>query len=251
MGIDDALRSPRGPSVTDVMIPSPRTRTLPSTTVLLALPPTATSMSVQRGVRRDLGSDRVGVQQVTDGIGLLDGIRSSPAGLVVLDMELPGPDPAVLLGALHNESPATPVIAITARERRNALVGLLRGERDDFLLRPFMVDELTARIRLRLRATSALPAPVVLSHGGLTVATEQGEVAVDGRPVALSPTEYALLLALLAHPGEVVPHEVLAERAWSEPVSANLVQVYISYLRRKIGPERIRTVRGAGYQLEG
>lgn len=236
--------------MTDVLIPPPRSRARPHT-VLLALPPSATSASVQRGLRQDLGTDGVTVVPVADGIGLLDGIRSASAALVVLDMELPGPDPGVVLGALHNEAPQTPIVAITSRERRGALVGLLRGDRDDFLLRPFMVDELTARIRLRLRAASGIPAPMVLGHGGLSVEIDRGEVTVDGHPVALSPTEYALLLALLTRPGEVVSHEELAEQAWSEPVSANLVQVYISYLRRKIGPERIRTVRGAGYLLEG
>lgn len=236
--------------MTDVLIPSQRTHARPNT-VLLALPPSATSVSVQRGLRHELGSDGVAVLPVADGIGLLDVIRSTAAALVVLDMELPGPDPGVLLGALHNEAPQTPVVAITSRERRGALVGLLRGDRDDFLLRPFMVDELTARIRLRLRAAAGLPAPMMLSHGGLSVEVDHGEVAVDGRPIALSPTEYALLLALLARPGEIVPHGDLAAQAWAEPVSANLVQVYISYLRRKIGPERIRTVRGAGYLLEG
>jgi two-component system response regulator QseB len=90
----------------------------------------------------------------------------------------------------------------------------------------------------------------VLRHGELTVDTEFGEVHVDGRRVALSPTEFAVLLALIAEAGDVVPSDRLARQAWSEPVSANLVQVYISYLRRKIGPERIRTVRGGGYALE-
>ncbi|MDN5918315.1 MAG: response regulator transcription factor [Pseudonocardia sp.] len=236
--------------MTDVLLPSLRTHTRPHT-VLLALPPSATSVSVQRSLRQELGSDGVAVVPVADGIGLLDGIRSAAAALVVLDMELPGPDPGVVLGALHNEAPQTPVVAITSRERRGALIGLLRGDRDDFLLRPFMVDELTARIRLRLRAGAGLPEPMVLSHGGLAVEVDHGEVSVDGQPIALSPTEYSLLLALLSHPGEVVSHEDLAGQAWAEPVSANLVQVYISYLRRKIGPERIRTVRGAGYQLEG
>ena len=84
----------------------------------------------------------------------------------------------------------------------------------------------------------------------MTVDTEFGEVHVDGRRVALSPTEFSVLQALVAEGGSVVPADRLARQAWSEPVSANLVQVYISYLRRKIGPERIRTVRGGGYALD-
>jgi two-component system response regulator QseB len=109
--------------------------------------------------------------------------------------------------------------------------------------------ELAARIRLRLRLEPAVE-NTVLRHGELVVDTEFGEVSVDGQPVGLSPTEYALLMALLSEPGEVVPPHRLAREVWSEPASPNLVQVYISYLRRKIGAERIRTVRGEGYVLE-
>jgi two-component system, OmpR family, response regulator QseB len=213
--------------------------------VLLALPPTAASASVLRSLR----SEGVAVSPVSDGIGVLDAVRSRDPALLVLDMELPGPDQAAVLAAVHSEAPNVPVIAVTPRERRAGLLSQLRGDRDDYLIRPFAVDELAARIRLRLR----LGAPIdhaVLRRGELVVDTEYGEVSVDGHPVALSPTEFSLLMALLAAPGEVVPPDRLAREVWSEPVSANLVQVYISYLRRKIGAERIRTVRGGGYVLE-
>lgn len=236
--------------MTDVVVPAPRSRTrLPA--VLLGLPHSATTVSVQRGLRQEFGRDGVDIQAIPDGIELLDRIRRAPTALVVLDMELPGPDPLVLLGAVLSEAPQAAIVVITARERRAGTLGLLRGDRDDFLFRPFTVEELAARVRLRLRAAAGLAASAVLAHGGVSVRDDVGEVTVDGRPVALSPTEYALLLALLNRPGEVVSHAELGGRAWSEPVSANLVQVYISYLRRKIGAERIRTIRGAGYLLEG
>ncbi|NMI01985.1 response regulator transcription factor, partial [Pseudonocardia acidicola] len=209
-------------------------------------PPTAASASVLRTLR----AEGVRVSSVSDGISVLDAVRSGGPALLVLDVELPGPDQAAVLAAVHSEAPHVPVIAVTPRERRSALLGLLRGDRDDYLLRPFPVDELAARIRLRLRLGLAT-AHTVIRQGELTVDTEFGEVSVDGQPVSLSPTEFALLMALLAEPGAVMPHERLARRVWSEPASANLVQVYISYLRRKIGPERIRTVRGEGYVLEG
>ncbi|MFC5996251.1 response regulator transcription factor [Pseudonocardia hispaniensis] len=214
--------------------------------VLLALPPTAASGSVLRGLR----SEGVRVTLVSDGIGVLDAVRCGDLALVVLDVELPGPDQTAVLTALQSEAPNVPVIAVTPRERRSALLGLLRADRDDYLLRPFAMDELAARIRLRLRL-GAETAAAVLRQGEIAVDTEFGEVTVDGQPVALSPTEFALLMALLAEPGAVVSQGRLAREVWSEPASANLVQVYISYLRRKIGPERIRTVRGAGYVLEG
>lgn len=213
--------------------------------VLLALPPTAASAAVVRTLR----AEGVYVTPVSDGIAVLDAVRARDPALLVLDVELPGPDQTAVLAAVQSEAPNVPVIAVTPRERRAALLGQLRGDRDDYLLRPFAVDELAARIRLRLRLGS-VPATSVLRHGELTVDPEFGEVHVDGRRVALSPTEFAVLVALIAEAGDVVSSDRLAQQAWSEPVSANLVQVYISYLRRKIGPERIRTVRGGGYALE-
>jgi two-component system response regulator QseB len=172
--------------------------------------------------------------------------------MLVLDLELPGPDPAAVLAVVQSEAPHVAVIAITPRERRTALLTQLRGDRDDYLLRPFAVDDLAARIKLRLQLVSAAATleQTVLRQGEITADTETGEVTVEGRYVALSPTEFAVLLALIAEAGDVVPSDRLARQAWSEPVSANLVQVYISYLRRKIGPVRNRRVRGGGYALE-
>lgn len=227
------------------VVPAPRP---PNHDVLLALPPTATSASVLRGLR----ADGVRATPVADGIGVLDVIRTSPPGMLVLDLELPGPDPAAVLAVVQSEAPHVAVIAITPRERRTALLTQLRGDRDDYLLRPFAVDDLAARIKLRLQLVSAAATleQTVLRQGEITADTETGEVTVEGRYVALSPTEFAMLVELLRRPGEVVPPDHLAREVWTEPASTNLVQAYISYLRRKIGPERIRTVRGGGYVLE-
>ena len=232
------------PYLTSVSPPS-RPSAPPSDQVLLALPPTAASASVLRSLR----ADGVSVSAVADGIGVIDAVRARNPALLVLDVELPGPDQSAVLAAVQSELPHVPVIAIIPRERRTGLLALLRGDRDDYVLRPFAVDELAARVRLRLRLGPAVE-NTVLRQGELTVDTDFGEVSVDGRPVSLSPTEYALLLALIGSPGEVVAPDRLAREVWSEPASPNLVQVYISYLRRKIGPERIRTVRGEGYVLE-
>ena len=124
-----------------------RTSALPNDHVLLALPPTATSASVLRSLR----AEGVSVSAVADGIGVLDAVRARDPALVVLDVELPGPDQAAVLAAIQSEAPQVAVIAVTPRERRAGLLALLRGDRDDYLLRPFAVDELAARIRLRLR----------------------------------------------------------------------------------------------------
>jgi two-component system, OmpR family, response regulator QseB len=236
---------PGGASSYVPAMPPTRVSVPPNDHVLLALPPTAASASVLRSLR----SEGVSVSPVSDGIGVLDAVRSRDPALIVLDVELPGPDQSAVLAAVQSEAPNVPVIAVTPRERRAGLLAQLRGDRDDYLLRPFAVDELAARIRLRLRLGPSAENSV-LRCGELAVDTEFGEVTVDGQQVSLSPTEYALLMALLAAPGEIVPPDRLAREVWSEPASANLVQVYISYLRRKIGAERIRTVRGEGYVLE-
>src|SRR3982750_1605090 len=129
-----------------------RTSALPNDHVLLALPPTATSASVLRSLR----TEGVSVSAVADGIGVLDAVRARDPALVVLDVELPGPDQAAVLAAIQSEAPHVAVIAVTPRERRTGLLALLRGDRDDYLLRPFAVDELAARIRLRLRLRPAV-----------------------------------------------------------------------------------------------
>lgn len=236
---------PGGVSSPLSVLPAAGSAVPPHEPVLLALPPTAATASVVRVLR----SDGVPVTPVGDGIAVLDAVRARNPALLVLDVELPGPDQAAVLSAVQSEAPNVPVIAVTPRERRAGLLGQLRGDRDDYLLRPFAVDELAARIRLRLRL-GPVGSSAVLRHGELTVDTEFGEVHVDGRRVALSPTEFAVLVALMDDAGAVVSSDRLARQAWSEPVSANLVQVYISYLRRKIGSERIRTIRGGGYALE-
>lgn len=240
---------PAAPPGATVFVPSQataRSSVPPYAPVLVALPPTAASASVLRSLRAEgMRADPAG-----DGIAVLDAIRAAPPALLVLDVDLPGPEHAAVLAAVHAESPSVPVVVLTPRERRNSVLAQLRSDRDDYVVRPFAVDELSARIRLRLRLTGAV-GHTLIRRGELVVDTELGDVIVDGVPVSLSPTEFALLTALLAEPGATVSHEELATQVWSEPASANLVQVYISYLRRKIGAERIRTVRGAGYVLKG
>lgn len=236
------------PEGVSAFVPAPRAgraHVPPPGQILLALPATAASSSVLRTLR----SDGLSAAPTHDGIGVLDAVRADGPALIVLDVELPGPDHSALIASLQAEAPSTPMIAVTPRERRAGLLAMLRADRDDYVLRPFAVDELAARIRLRLRH-GVPPEQNVVRLGDLSVDADAGEVLVDGRPVSLAPTEYSLLVALVADAGEIVSNAKLAERVWAEAASANLVQVYISYLRRKIGAERIRTVRGQGYVLE-
>ncbi len=215
------------------------------TSVLIAMPPSYASASVLRSLR----AENVVAVMASDGIGMLDKLRAGGVGLVVLDVELPGLDIDVLLAAAHREAPSVPIVVLTPRERRGVTIAQLRGQRDDYLLRPFAVDELLARIWLRLQAGPPLD-QTILRRGPLVVDTVLGEASVDGSPAGLSPTEFAMLKVLISAPERPVTAQQLAEKVWDRPASANLVQVYVGYLRRKIGTDLIRTVRGAGYVLE-
>jgi DNA-binding response OmpR family regulator len=181
---------------------------------------------------------------------VLDAARAHTLAAIVLDIALAGSDPRNFLDELRRVAPQLPVIALTSREQREQTVSLLRGTLDDYLTTPFPVEELVSR--LRLRVSDRMPVDrTVLRAGMVTVDTTLGLVSVAGRLVTLSPTEYALLIALASRAGQPVSQDRLTTEVWGEPKSSNIVEVYVGYLRRKLGADRIRTVRGAGYVLDG
>ncbi|PZS20996.1 MAG: DNA-binding response regulator [Pseudonocardiales bacterium] len=181
---------------------------------------------------------------------VLDAARAHTLAAIVLDVALAGSDPRNFLDELRRVAPQLPVIALTSREQREQTVSLLRGTLDDYLTTPFPVEELVSR--LRLRVSDRMPVDrTVLRAGVVTVDTTLGLVSVAGRLVTLSPTEYALLIALASRPGQPVSQDRLTTEVWGAPKSSNIVEVYVGYLRRKLGADRIRTVRGAGYVLDG
>lgn len=176
--------------------------------------------------------------------------RTGTLAAMVLDVALAGLDPVTLLKEVRGVAPQLPVIALTSREQREQTVSLLRSTQDDYLTTPFPVEELVSRLRLRIQAR--LPADrTVLRVGVITIDTALRLVSIAGQLITLSPTEYAMLVALAGDPGIPVSQNRLATAVWGQPRTSNLVEVYIGYLRRKLGADRIRTVRGAGYILEG
>jgi DNA-binding response OmpR family regulator len=181
---------------------------------------------------------------------VLEAARAHTLAAVVLDVSLVGPDPRTFLDELHRVAPQLPVIALTSREQREQIVSLLRGCQDDYLTTPFPVEELVSRLRLRVQDQLAVDR-TVLRAGVVTIDTALGLVSVAGRLVTLSPTEYALLVVLAGQPGQPVSQDRLTTAVWGQPRSSNVVEVYVGYLRRKLGADRIRTVRGAGYALDG
>ncbi|MBV8710344.1 MAG: response regulator transcription factor, partial [Solirubrobacterales bacterium] len=214
--------------------------------VLLMVPVRQTTSRVLQALRSTGFETRI-LDAVPD---VLDAARAHNLAALVLEVGLVGSDPRCFLDELRRVAPQLPVIALTSREQREQTVSLLRGTLDDYLTTPFPVEELVSRLRLRVSDQMAVDR-TVLRAGLVTVDTALGLVSVAGRLVTLSPTEYALLVALASRPGEPVSQERLTTEVWGQRKSSNLVEVYIGYLRRKLGPDRIRTVRGAGYVLDG
>ncbi len=213
--------------------------------VLLAVPPERATLSLLRGLRTHAFDCTV----IHDGTRVLDTVQTASFAAVVFEVGLPGLESAPVLSGLARLAPDTPVIALTSRDLRDHVVTGLRGDRDDFITVPFGVDELVARLRMRVREQPAEERSVA-RRGDITVDTALGLVSVDGRLVTLTPTEFALLTILVSHPDEALSRERLTTMLWRDPPSSNVVEVYIGYLRRKLGPDRIRTVRGVGYLLE-
>jgi DNA-binding response OmpR family regulator len=187
---------------------------------------------------------------VADGPAALEHARSGGFDLVLLDIGLPGIDGFEVLRRLRAERNAVPIIMLTARTALQDTVAGLDGGANDYLPKPFRFDELLARVRLRLRDASERN-ETRLSSGDLVLDLRTRRVTVGGAQVELSAREFALALEFLRHPDQVLSREQLLSRVWGfdfDPGS-NVVDVYVRYLRGKIGADRIETVRGVGYRL--
>lgn len=170
--------------------------------------------------------------------------------LVLLDIGLPGLDGFEVLRRLRERDSVTPVIMLTARTSLADTVAGLSNGAADYVPKPFKFDELLARVRLRLR-DSGDRADTVLRRGALSLDLRTRRISVSGRDVDLSAREFALAEEFLRHPDQVLSREQLLSRVWGidfDPGS-NVVDVYVRYLRDKIGAEAIETVRGMGYRL--
>jgi DNA-binding response OmpR family regulator len=188
---------------------------------------------------------------VSDGASALAVAMSGEVDLVVLDLGLPDMDGFTVLRRLREAGLTLPVVVLTARDGVRDTVAALEGGADDYMSKPFRFEELLARIRLRLRADRG-PEPTVLRAGALALDLRTRRAHVDGRTIDLTAREFVLMETFLRHPGHVLAREQLLSAVWGydyDPGS-NIVDVYVGYLRRKVGAERISTVRGMGYRLE-
>jgi DNA-binding response OmpR family regulator len=187
---------------------------------------------------------------VGDGESAYQYARSGSFDLIVLDIGLPIKDGFSVLRDLRAAKVMIPVVILTARDTSQDTIAGLEGGADDYVRKPFVFDELLARIRLRLRADRA-PESTLLTTGDLALDLRTRRVLVDGRAIELTAREFALAEVFLRHPDQVLSREQLLSQVWGfdfDPGS-NVVDVYVRYLRRKLGEHRIETVRGMGYRL--
>jgi len=203
------------------------------------------------GIRAGLAQAGFAVDWVKDGEQARAALESEPYALMVLDLGLPRLSGEEVLRRLRGKNSSLPVLILTARDTVADRVKGLDAGADDYLVKPFDLDELTARLRALLRRSGGRAAPLI-THGALSVDPAAHAVALDGQPVELSPKEFAVLLHLLENAGRVRSREQLEQSlyAWGEEVESNAVEVHIHHLRKKLGSELIRTLRGVGYMID-
>lgn len=190
------------------------------------------------------------VDWVQDGAAAEHALNAESYGAVVLDLGLPRLSGLEVLKRLRQRGQATPVLILTARDTVDDRIRGLDTGADDYLVKPFDMGELAARLRALVRRAGGAPA-AVLRIGELALDPAAHRVTFRGDDVALSPKEFALLHALALNAGKVLTRAKLEEQlyAWGEEIESNTVEVYVHHLRRKLAPDLIETVRGVGYLL--
>ncbi|MGH3357766.1 MAG: response regulator transcription factor [Nocardioidaceae bacterium] len=201
---------------------------------------------------KGLKADGFTTSVAADGVTGLDYALTGEFDLVVLDIGLPGMDGYEVLRRLQSERSALPVVVLTARDSVTDTVAALEGGAADYMSKPFRFDELLARVRLRLRdSSSSAPVEDELTAGRVRLDLRAREATVGDRPVELSAREFKLAEVFLRNPGQMLSREQLLSHVWGydfDPGS-NVVDVYVGYLRKKLGSDIIVTVRGMGYRL--
>ena len=202
--------------------------------------------SVQRGLKQDGYT----VDWVRDGASAELALANGVHEVILLDLGLPRKNGLDLLASLRRKGVATPVLVITARDSVADRVKGLDAGADDYLVKPFDLDELSARIRALLRRREGRSSPVI-EIGPLALDPAAHAVTLNGTPVALSKREFSVLHALMKQPGVPLSRPQIEESlyGWDEEIESNAVEVHIHSLRRKLGSERIRNVRGVGYMV--
>ena len=203
------------------------------------------------GIRTGLTQHGYAVDWVEDGDAAETAMLTNEYELMVLDLGLPKKSGLEVLQALRKSENDLPVIILTAQDTVEDRIKGLDSGADDYLTKPFDLDELTARIRALLRRRGGRTTPVI-EHGTLTVDPASHTVTQDDKTVDISPREFTILTILLENRSKVMSRSRLEEGlyAWNDEVESNTVEVHIHHLRKKLGAELIRTIRGVGYIID-
>jgi two-component system response regulator QseB len=205
---------------------------------------------IGESVLKGLQQDGFAVDWVQDGRAAELAFEANPYDMLLLDLGLPRKGGLEVLAWIRRRGNLIPVLILTARDAIADRVKGLDAGADDYLVKPFDLEELAARIRALLRRKSGRADPVI-QLGQLTLNPATHEVALDAKPILLSAREFGLLHALIERPGAVLSRAQLEEKlyGWGQEIESNAVEVYIHSLRRKLGAEFIRNVRGVGYMV--
>ncbi|WP_459950335.1 response regulator [Denitratisoma sp. agr-D3] len=206
------------------------------------------------GLRAGLGQLGYVAEWVKDGeaaLALLVLPAAEPFAAVVLDLGLPRKDGLAVLKSLRGRGDATPVLVLTARDTVPDRIAGLDAGADDYLVKPFDLDELGARLRALIRRATGRADPLI-RHGDLVLDPAAHQVSLAGQPVELSAREYALLELLLNQRGRVLTRQQLEAQLYAldKGIESNAIEVHIHHLRKKCGSSLIRTLRGVGYMID-
>nr|WP_189655530.1 response regulator [Pseudomonas lurida] len=208
-------------------------------------------VALGEGIHQALVREGYTVDWLQDGSSALHALLSETFDAVVLDLGLPRMDGLEVLRRLRDSGATVPVLILTARDATEDRIAGLDAGADDYLIKPFDLAELKARLRALLRR-SAGRARVVIEHAGICLDPSTQHVSYHGQTVLLTPKEYQLLHELLSPPGRVMTRDQLMQLlyGWNEEAESNTLEVHIHHLRKKFSSELIRTIRGVGYLVE-
>ena len=205
---------------------------------------------IGEAMKQSLKDAAYAVDWVRDGQTAMTTLESQEYGVLLLDLGLPGKDGLEVLRLLRTRGTLTPVVIITARDALEDRIRGLDGGADDYVLKPFEMSELLARMRAVVRRRAGVAAPLLVS-GALSLDPATREASIDGKSTRLSAREFALLQALMVRPGAILSRSELEDRiyGWNEEVESNAVEFLIHALRKKLGGNSVKNVRGVGWMV--
>ncbi|NDI84928.1 response regulator transcription factor [Undibacterium crateris] len=207
----------------------------------------------QLGRATQLGLDQLGytVDWLQHGDSVVTTVLQHDYEAILLDLSLPGMDGMQILRQLRQRDYHHPVLVITARDQIPDRIAGLDAGADDFVIKPFDLDELSARLRAASRRVHGRTQELI-RYAGVLIDVSARSVQLDGQPVALTAKEFSVLLMLIEHQGQIVSREQLESTVygWGEEVESNAIQVHIHHLRKKLGKSLIRTVHAVGYMMD-